>query len=437
MLGDRERYAEVVTLYREILADDPENDEARRWLARVLAWQGDHDGSLQEYEVLVGREPAIASDAVERAEVLSWAGRYGEARDAFGALLSDDPGDARAARGLARVHRWAGRPHLAKRAYQRALALEEDEEARDELQALNDLLSWKLSSDGDWGADSDGFGQLWASARADRDLDHRTRVHVTTRWTRIAHNRDVAPPGLPRRAKLRGVDARIGVGRAIGEGITLRAELGGRHWDDAPDRFLGSLGGDAALPGGGVLGLLLSHGDFLDRSTSVDAVRAGLRDTTLRASHWQPLHARVSGFGWIEGSFIDDGNRRVASGLSVELAPWEEREIAFGLAANQLTFTEDSALYYDPEIDVSGTARVRASQPLAWGLAFDLSVEGGMGFARESEIEGFGATWGVTGGPTWSRDSGWWLSLRGRARRSQRATAYKSHGASFSLGRAF
>ncbi len=438
LLADASTYDAAAALYREVLAEDPGNREARTWLGRLLAWQARYEESLGHYEALARLEDPPDGIEVERAEVLSWAGRYDEAETAFLTLLQRGPADARAARGLGRVYLWSGRLGLADLAFEFALSLEEDPELHRELEAIRSRLSWQIGTESDYLADSDGFSRLLTHARAAVDLDYSTRI-VTRVGTALARldREGPAPPGGSRRDDHLAFDAALGIEHAFDSGLEGSLEVGVRHWLHAPTQAIVAAELEVPTPAEGVVTFRVDHGDFLARSGSLDAVAAGIRDTTLRIASWHPLAEPLAVFGWAESSLLSDANQRVATGASFDLVPWNGYDVTFSLAGSYLTYMRDSLVYYDPEVDTGGTLSFQASHPLFEGLSFTLRANTGFGYSRQDGAEGTGITWGVGGGPDWQHEDGWWLSLRGRVNRSQRVGTYEIHGFNLGMGKAF
>lgn len=73
------RFRSAQVTLEDIVADAPENDEARFLLARVLSWQDAFDASLNQYEILLRRAPGNADYLLGKAQVLHWAGKSADA----------------------------------------------------------------------------------------------------------------------------------------------------------------------------------------------------------------------------------------------------------------------------------------------------------------------------------------------------------------------
>jgi thioredoxin-like negative regulator of GroEL len=135
------RYAEAMEAYRQILATEPDNLEAKIGLSEVLYWTGnseaaaatlkgvpedklDDKGKLMLADLFVAKkdyEPAIRifSSYLERkpddwavrlklADVQSWTKRYPEAISSYEAILKARPHDRQVRRKYGMVLSWAG-----------------------------------------------------------------------------------------------------------------------------------------------------------------------------------------------------------------------------------------------------------------------------------------------------------------------------------------
>lgn len=81
-LFDQQRYMEpgarlgdAEEMLRQWLGEHPEDGEARFLMARVLFWQGKHDGALAEYARLLAMEPDNGDYLLGRALALMRSGR--------------------------------------------------------------------------------------------------------------------------------------------------------------------------------------------------------------------------------------------------------------------------------------------------------------------------------------------------------------------------
>jgi tetratricopeptide (TPR) repeat protein len=107
----------ALSLYEELVADEPGDLEALLRYAKLLSWNERYDAAIERYDAILARAPQHREARLERAKVLSWSGRTAEAAEAFRKILEREP-DSRPARlGLARSLSWSGRQAEARRVY--------------------------------------------------------------------------------------------------------------------------------------------------------------------------------------------------------------------------------------------------------------------------------------------------------------------------------
>ncbi len=434
LLSDESQRDRAIQLYQSVLSEQPDNRLARMWLARVLAWNGAYDRSLAQYRHFLDHPDPPDWAEIERAEVLSWAGRYDQAETAFQNILERETGNARAARGLARVYRWSGRRSQADEAYQKALAMEEDTEARREWKDMQSAIARHTEGDTQFFQDSDDFRKTRVTARGFMDLNWNTRLLASAAFTRVEHDREPTDDG---RERDDAIDAILGVERRFADGqLKASAEAGARRWSHSRDRFLARGGLEYKTPIGTNLGLRLAYDDLLKNSNSLEAVEEDLTDASARLWAWHGFTPAIEGYAYLDGSLISDSNRRLSAGLSGSYQPWADRELRLTLAASYLTFAQKSDYYYDPDTDTGAELSLDLEHPFHEKISFALRAATGLGYTLQDGADGFGFTYSVGGGPTWSQQ-GWWVSLQGSRSQSRRTSAYTTHGVSLSLGRGF
>ena len=118
--------ARAEEVLRQVLAEDPGVDLARRHLALALVGLGDHRAAIGEFVQLQGRGAASAEDLVLLSESLRVAGRPDESRRALAEAARLDPRSPEPVLTEARTLMAAQRPSEAAAAFQRALALVPD-----------------------------------------------------------------------------------------------------------------------------------------------------------------------------------------------------------------------------------------------------------------------------------------------------------------------
>ena len=125
-LESAKRYDEAITTYRTMLRQDPENDEIRAALARLLSWQGFHEEAADLYREIVQRHPVDLEMRTALARVLSWKLDRKEARTLYEGVLRENPRDTDALQGLGDLLFWEDRSAEALPYYERAYAINRD-----------------------------------------------------------------------------------------------------------------------------------------------------------------------------------------------------------------------------------------------------------------------------------------------------------------------
>jgi YaiO family outer membrane protein len=125
-LEQARQYDDAIAIYRRLLEQDPENDEIRAALARLLSWQSSHAEAASLYREIVQRHPVDLDIRTALARVLSWELGRQEAQQLYEGVLQEDPRHADALQGLGDLLFWEGRSADALPLYERAYAIGQD-----------------------------------------------------------------------------------------------------------------------------------------------------------------------------------------------------------------------------------------------------------------------------------------------------------------------
>jgi tetratricopeptide (TPR) repeat protein len=122
---------EGVGLLRTAAEQSPERPDVAEALAEVLSWDtATRADAVRQLRRLVEREPARSSTRLKLAEVLSWeAATRDESRSLYRRILNENPDSVEAAVGLARVLSWSGRTDESRAWYQLVLARNPEQQA--------------------------------------------------------------------------------------------------------------------------------------------------------------------------------------------------------------------------------------------------------------------------------------------------------------------
>ncbi len=436
LLEDRAGWDEAIVLYRGLLAETPEWTQPRLSLARVLAWRGDYDESLEHFE-RVAKSPLPPADlSVERAEVLSWAGRNDEARGLFEETLAKNARDPRAARGLARTYLWSGQRTLANDWYISALAIEDDAEARQEWAALRGELKKRVASDAFAFRDSEKFSYLRAGVEASLDWDFDTRIYASTGTVLIAqpHGADDGLPDSPTHDHA--IEGRLGVERRFATRWKAVAELGGRGWEHAGDRVLARGLLEYAPSENAVAALEVTHGDQLEQSYSFASVQQGIGRTGGNLSYWRQLNSAWEAYASVGGAWLTDSNGALSLGGSAAWRPFPAIDAQISLALDSMRYQDASPYYYSPAIDLGGMLSVVGRVPIYGKLSLIFDAGGGAGFSQEQGASSFGPAYRAKVGLRWEH-GGFSVALDAARSQSVRASAYTTHEAAVRVGWSF
>jgi tetratricopeptide (TPR) repeat protein len=402
----------------------------------VLAWRGDYAESLEHYEG-VAASPAPPPDlATERAEVLSWAGRNEEARTIFEEVLARSPDDPRAARGLARTYRWSGQRTKANVWYIRALALQDDAEARQEYGALRGELKKKIGADAFAFSDSEKFSYIRTGADASLDWDFDTRIYAYTGAVFIAQDRDSEDVPLDSTDHDSAIEGRLGVERRFATRWKATAELGGRGWEHADDRVLARGVLEYAPDENAVAALEVDHGDQLEHSYSLESVQQGVARTGGKLSYWRQLSRAWEGYGEVGGAWLSDSNGEVTMGGSVAWRPLPAVDVQIAMALDAMHYQDVSPYYYSPDLDLGGTLSMMGRVPIHGALAFVFDAGGGAGFSQEQGVSSFGPAYRAKVGLRWDR-GGFSVALDAARSQSVRESSYTTHEAALRVSWSF
>ncbi len=130
------QYPEALAAYRAYLEAQPDNDEVRATVAKLLSWQGHYDEAVALYREVVDRHPLDHDSRIGLARVLAWQKQFAASQEQYELVLRDEPRNGEALTGLADVLLWSGHPEQAVPYYERALAATGDAEVDARLRSL-------------------------------------------------------------------------------------------------------------------------------------------------------------------------------------------------------------------------------------------------------------------------------------------------------------
>lgn len=145
-LESAQRYPDAIPLYREVLRREPENDDARATLARLLSWQGAYAEAADLYREILRRHPVDLDIRTALARVLSWQKHLDEARTLYEGVLRENSRHPEALQGLADVLLWEGHSEEALHYYEQASALSNDVTVAERIASIRSTIAQREQS---------------------------------------------------------------------------------------------------------------------------------------------------------------------------------------------------------------------------------------------------------------------------------------------------
>ena len=131
-----QEYPQAIVAYRTYLWLQPEDDEARSTLAKLLSWQGAYDEAISLYRDILTRHPIDLEIRTALARTLSWHKQFDEARQVYQEVLREDANQLDARRGLADVLFWSEHGSEALPYYEQVFAATHDPEVAKRIEAI-------------------------------------------------------------------------------------------------------------------------------------------------------------------------------------------------------------------------------------------------------------------------------------------------------------
>ena len=371
----------------------PQDDTLRLEYARALAWSGDSQRAIAQYDVLIAHH-ATAALLLARGELYVWRGENGRGAADLRRSVATAPSYEGFAL-LGDVARWEGRFDESRAMYLRALALVPNDPrvtlALAELRARQTLYVASIGrADEGWNAetaytdDNTGFLFLSAGMSTGVAVDDQTIVGVGVEQRRIAQRSAVA-----REKRVDGFAADLRVQRRFGTHITLSATAGlARHarvrdigfGGIAVDWERGRVSGTMSLGTGPVYGSLMSLATLAPSGAMPNGSVGPIVGRTASASVSMPVgkaSLTVSG----ERLELSDGNARnlVSAAVRLPLAS----NVAALYDGSVMGFARSSDLYWDPHRYTSQAVGIEVTGQPARGLS--VAVRALPGLAQSEE----------------------------------------------------
>jgi len=417
----------ALVLYRIHMAEKPVTDSLLIEMADVFEYRAYKPDSAMVYlRTYLARNPDDQDVRLRLGRLLAWDGQYPEAERTGLTIVDAEPENAEAWVLLGDIYRWTDDRKAAKAAYKRALEIDPQVVGASEgLAAIDAQVDLLLSQQGtigpggwfDYFADNDDF-------RLARFRGEWTGGSPRTRWGgEVALERLEGFSPTAQHTDMMAVDVRAeGEHWFMDGGLNARAWVGAWIPDTTSTQPLFGLALAAPDWGGSAYRFEYRHGPAYRETNTMEAAVADLRSDVFRLEFYRPIAARwttsaSAGFAVFSG--VGDPNQRLDASLSFMyrltdawVIGYETRGLGFADPAPNFGLR----LYWDPEWYWLNAAVVNwAAQPGMWELAaqatlgaawmrerdLDPTVEAQFGIVFDA-VRRFGA-WGVGGRAVYSQ----------------------------------
>jgi len=144
---EAKRYEDALVIFRRLSEQDPDDLEARIWVARILSWKGDYVHAEELYQRILVVAPENLEAQLGLIDLWSWQGQYDRAVQGLLQLRARDSRNTEVLVRLGKLAHWQHRRAEALVYYREVLALDPDhQEAREALEALLAVKTFRIES---------------------------------------------------------------------------------------------------------------------------------------------------------------------------------------------------------------------------------------------------------------------------------------------------
>jgi YaiO family outer membrane protein len=146
------RYSDALPLYRTLLSANPADVDDMLWIARLLAWTGDHTGAADYYSQALTLDPNNVDAMVGKANVLMWQGAYQDALVLLTAARQLAPSNPDVELAWSRYFHWQGNDREAKLHVEKCLAVDGGNQEALELEKTlipDHIVEFRIAYEGD------------------------------------------------------------------------------------------------------------------------------------------------------------------------------------------------------------------------------------------------------------------------------------------------
>lgn len=144
---EAKRYEDALVIFRRLSEQNPDDLEARIWVARILSWQGEYVHAEESYQHILARVPENIEAELGLIDLWSWQGQYDRATEGLLRLRARDPRNTEVLLRLGKLARWQHRRAEALDYYRELLVIDPDHpEAREAIAALLAVKVYRIES---------------------------------------------------------------------------------------------------------------------------------------------------------------------------------------------------------------------------------------------------------------------------------------------------
>ena len=371
------RWPEALLRYDSLITAHPTNDYnyVRVARARTLSWSGRLTDAQREYREVLAREPGERDARFGLGQVSAWSGDLDAAATQYAALLVDDPDEGRVLLALAQVRLWQSKyASAAKLAARAAVRDSANGDLRELQRALAAASALRVDVGQSWSEDSDRNVNFWQTVGARTVVGDGLRLGASLGFLSATD---------PTRTSRRSM-AEFSLGMPFGKG-TVAAAVGARALDPAPLTSTGPAAPSrAVLTGRLSLQQRVGAGVTLGASVArwpFDEI-AVLMPLALDVDQWEGTAEwrATPKLGWnamVGGLDFSDGNRRRA--WSGRAAYRLAKGLTVGALASGFAYERRELRYFSPPRFTAGEATAGwARETATWSAA----LSGGLGLQQ-------------------------------------------------------
>lgn len=139
------KYDSALAIFRRLAEENPQDIEARVWVARVESWKGNYPLAEELYRAVLRDAPNNLEAELGLVDVLSWQQRYGEAMERLQGLRAQYPQDTEVLLRLGKISRWQRHRKEALAYYEEVLRVDPaNAEAGDAVDVIRAETNYRL-----------------------------------------------------------------------------------------------------------------------------------------------------------------------------------------------------------------------------------------------------------------------------------------------------